>query len=127
MLFKEISEHTHILMNKLSIKIKSGMSKIISVFLVFQSIFMIGMRPGTFGESAPVDTPTRRVNVPYLQDLPFEPAIFWFGEVTPTNNNIVAVALVGSAQPFPLRSRLPGEATKARIAAWMEKGGKLIL
>ncbi|MFC1997195.1 DNRLRE domain-containing protein [Chloroflexota bacterium] len=40
---------------------------------------------------AEISTPLRRVNVPYLGTYPsesFEPTIFWFGEVTPSNNYV---------------------------------------
>jgi hypothetical protein len=57
--------------------------------LVVQLILIVGIhQQATQGtNSVP---PTRRVNVPYLQDLPFEPAIFWFGQVDPSHNSIDA-------------------------------------
>lgn len=68
-------------------KIKTGFRKTIGIFLAFQAVFVMGMQPTMLGAVAPAEVPTRRVNIPYLQDLPFEPAIFWFGKVTPTSNN----------------------------------------
>ena len=59
-----------------------------SVFLIAVSVLLVGMHPPTMQSANPVSTETRRVNIPNLQGLPFEPAIFWFGAVTPTQNNV---------------------------------------
>ena len=58
-----------------------------SISLAIQIILFVGLQPPAIQGTTQAVGPTRRVNVPYLQELPFEPAIFWFGQVDPSSNS----------------------------------------
>ncbi len=73
-------------MNILSL-LNTHLWKLLTISLVFASVLPVDIHPQIGQIAKTIDTPPRRVNVPYLQELPFEPAIFWFGSVNPINNN----------------------------------------
>jgi hypothetical protein len=58
---------------------------IILISLTFQVILTFGVQP-QINPSYAQSPPFRRINVPYLEGVAFTPAIFWFGQVTPTSN-----------------------------------------
>lgn len=60
---------------------------ITAFFLIVTLGFASLYRPKSISASARNSQPLRRVNVPNLSSGPFEPAIFWFGQVTSTINN----------------------------------------
>ena len=64
---------------------KYRLYRIILIVFVVQFLVWAGLQP-TVSKGAETAATVRRVNVPYLQELPFEPAIFWFGEVDPYHN-----------------------------------------
>jgi hypothetical protein len=73
-------------MNSLFLKWKFRFSRPIIIFIFIQTFFLIGMQPHSIQGNSFKEIPIQRVNIPYIQDLPFEPAIFWFGQIDPFNN-----------------------------------------
>jgi len=79
-------------MKKQNQKGRPGVSGfILLICLGAMSCFLIGSWAGLETTTAAPDKVERRVNIPYLGARPpvefFEPAVFWFGQVTPTINN----------------------------------------
>ena len=64
---------------------------VLLVVMTTMSYLLAGLAPRSGTASAAISPVVRRVNIPYLGNGPpvefFEPAIFWFGQVTPTINN----------------------------------------
>jgi hypothetical protein len=61
---------------------------IIRLGIVVVLLPIISLKPHPTSNSAELDTPVRRVNVPNLDhNVPFTPPVFWFGQVDPTNNH----------------------------------------
>jgi hypothetical protein len=64
---------------------KYRLFRITLIIFIVPFLIWAGLQPMT-SKGAETATSVRRVNVPYLQELPFEPGIFWFGEVDPNHN-----------------------------------------
>jgi hypothetical protein len=54
--------------------------------LVFQALCLVSEQPRVLQASNQSTTSNRRVNVPYLSNVAFTPAVFWFGSVDTSNN-----------------------------------------
>jgi hypothetical protein len=67
-------------------RLRSVMSTVISVTLVIQFLLVTGLEPRIVRADVHSLSTYPRVNIPELTDVPFTPAIFWFGKVDQTNN-----------------------------------------